>query len=325
MSDSTPLLSLVIPAWNEEDALPPTVERIAAVVDGDDRLTGNTEVVVVNDGSADDTSGAARKALDGVLPGTVVDLAGNVGSHAAIRCGLRHTTGEIVVILSADGQDPPESIPAMLDAVEDGAEVVWGRRTSRTADPAARRFLASSFYRFYRAATGLEYPPSGLDFVALRRPVVETLERYRERNMPLFLLVYNLGFRQTIVPYVRGERSQGESGWSLRKRIKLGVDMLTAFSATPLRLVSVAGLFIGGLGLLFGLVTLIRGFVVDVPVTGWASLMVMTSVMGGTILLAISVLGEYVWRTLDEVRGRPIYLERTVTELASVDPAAEDE
>ncbi len=311
-----PILSLVIPAWNEEEALPTTIDRIVETVEGDDRLVDAVEIVVVDDGSTDDTRAAATKALDGRLPGAVVDLATNVGSHAAIRCGLRHAQGELIVMLAADGQDPPETIPAMLDAIEDGAQIVWGDRISRSGDSTMQRLLANSFYRFYRAATGLEYPPSGLDFAMVSRPVASALEQYRERNLPLFLLLYNLGFRQAVVPYERGARSHGETGWSLRKRMKVAIDMLTAFSAAPLRLVSAAGLGIGLLGLVFGLVTLVRGVTSDVPVPGWASMMVMTSIMGGMILLSISVLGEYIWRTLDEARGRPIYLEAGVTTVA---------
>lgn len=308
-----PLVSVVIPAWNEEEALPTTIERIERVIEADDRLRGATEVIVVNDGSLDETSAVAAKALGMALRGVVVDLASNVGSHAAIRCGFRHATGQAVVVLSADGQDPPEVIPAMVEALESGAEIVWGERVSRSGDPRTKRATAGLFYRIYRLATGLDFPPSGLDFVAISRSVIEALERFGERNLPLFLLIYNLGYRQTVVPYQRGERSHGESGWSLRKRTTLALDMLTAFSAAPLRLVSATGLVIGVAGLLFGLTTLVRGIVAEVPVPGWASMMVMTSIMGGMILLSLSVLGEYMWRTLDEARNRPVYLERDVT------------
>ncbi len=326
MSDisSTPHVSIVIPAWNEEEALPSTIDQLAAVFADDERLSGHVEVIVVNDGSTDDTSVAAQKALAGVLPGIVIDLATNVGSHAATRCGLRHASGRAVVVLAADGQDPPETIPALLDAIQDGADIAWGQRSSRSGDPRVRRWLSGLFYRVYRVATGLEYPPSGLDFVTISRPVVESLEKFRERNLPLFLLIYNLGYRQSLVPYDRGERSTGASGWSFRKRMTLAVDMLTAFSAAPLRLVSLSGLVIGVAGLLFGLITLVRGLLSQVPVPGWASMMVMTSIMGGMILLSISVLGEYVWRTLDEARARPIYLEREVTTIDFEGAAATD-
>ena len=221
------------------------------------------------------------------------------------------------MILAADGQDPPETIPSLLDAIDDGADIAWGQRSSRYGDPLVRRWLSGLFYRLYRFATGLEYPPSGLDLVIISRPVIESLETYRERNLPLFLLIYNLGYRQSLVPYDRGARVAGQSGWSFSKRVKMAIDMLTAFSAAPLRLVSLTGLVIGVIGLLFGLITLVRGLLNQVPVPGWASMMVITSIMGGMILLSISVLGEYVWRTLDEARGRPIYLERAVTTFES--------
>lgn len=319
MNDTSPAVSLVIPAWNEEEALPVTIDRIRRVIDSDDRLANRTEIVVVDDGSHDETAATARKALDGSVPGVVVELAGNVGSHAAIRCGLAHATGDVIAILAADGQDPPENLPAMLDALEGGAEVVWGQRSSRSTDPATKRAMAGAFYRIYRIATGLEYPPSGIDFVVISRPVVDALDRYGERNLPLFLLIYNLGYRQAVVPYDRGERSHGESGWSLRKRITVAIDMLTAFSAAPLRLVSAFGIAFGLMGVAFGTFTLIRAVFSDVPVPGWASLMVTTSLLGGMILVSISVLGEYVWRTLDEARARPVYLERSVTTIAADD------
>jgi dolichol-phosphate mannosyltransferase len=312
-----PKLSIVVPVWNEEESLPAMLERIERAIASDERLSGMAEVIVVNDGSTDETSAVAQKALGASIRGVVVDLASNVGSHAATRCGLRHASGDAVVILAGDGQDPPETISAMIDAIEGGADIVWGQRLTRSGDPRAQRAMAGIFYRTYKVATGLDYPPSGLDFVAISRPVLEALERFQERNLPLFLLIYNLGYRQTLVPYDRGERTHGESGWSLKKRIKMGVDMFTAFSAAPLRLVSLTGLTIGTLGLMFGLWTLVRGIFSDVPVPGWASMMVMTSIMGGMILLSISVLGEYVWRTLDEARARPIYLEQAVTILDS--------
>jgi dolichol-phosphate mannosyltransferase len=154
------------------------------------------------------------------------------------------------------------------------------------------------------------------------RKVIETVQQHRERNLPLFLLVFNLGFGQTAIPYQRGQRVAGSSGWTFRKRFEMGFDMLTAFSAAPLRLVSLVGGLIGLFGLVFGLVTIIRALLGDVPIEGWASLMVVTSLMGGTILVAIAVLGEYVWRTLDEVRDRPRFLERSYVEVSPEEGAA---
>jgi glycosyltransferase involved in cell wall biosynthesis len=304
-------LSIVIPAWNEEAALPPTLDGVVAVLKSHD-LKDRTEIIVVSDGSTDATIEAARTALEGRVTYTVVDLARNVGSHAAIRCGLSHAAGERIVILSADGQDPPETIPLMLKKLETGSDIVWGQRSSRGNDPMAKRASAGMFYRMFQWLTGLEYPPSGLDFVGFTCQVNDAIAQYRERNLPLFLLIYNLGYTQAVVPYERAERVAGTSGWSLRKRVTLAVDMLTAFSAAPMRLISLVGVIVAVLGLGFGLFTMIRAILTDVAVSGWSSMIVLTSLMSGTILLGMAALGEYVWRSLDEARARPIYLERRV-------------
>jgi dolichol-phosphate mannosyltransferase len=298
------VLSIVIPAYNEEGVIGRTLNRIAATPD-----LGDFEVVVVSDGSTDGTFEEARAAMAGRLRGTVLDLATNVGSHAAIRCGLQHAEGDHVAVLSADGQDPPEQLAAMLHAFKPGIDIVWGQRRDRSSDGLVARTLARLYYRLFRRLTSLDYPPSGLDFVVVSRRVVATLDRYRERHASLFLLIYNLGFGQTTVPYDRGERIGGQSGWTLRKRTKLAIDMVTAFSAAPIRLISLVGIVVGLAGLGFGGVTLIRGFLGQVPVSGWASMMVLTSLLMGLTLVAVGFLGEYVWRALDEIRGRPLYIE----------------
>ncbi|MDQ3973181.1 MAG: glycosyltransferase family 2 protein [Actinomycetota bacterium] len=304
-----PILSIVLPAFNEAEALPATLERIRAVADVEPRLAGSVEIIVVSDGSTDSTFDTAAKELAGGACGLVVELARNVGSHAALRCGLRHARGEFVALMSADGQDPPELLPAMLAAFGDGLDIVWGRRTNRRADRLAARVTARAYYWMFRRLTGLDYPPAGFDFVVVRRPVVEALLLHRERNASLFLLLFNLGFGQTFVDYERGERTAGQTRWTVRRKLKLAVDMLTGFSAAPIRLVSLTGVLVGMLGLLFGGFTVVRALLGDVPVSGWASLMVVTSLMGGLMLIAVALLGEYVWRTLDEVRQRPLYLE----------------
>jgi glycosyltransferase involved in cell wall biosynthesis len=263
----------------------------------------------------------ASTALKGKICYTVVDIARNVGSHAAIRCGLDHVSGRFIVILAADGQDPPQTILPMLEKLEDGADIVWGHRSSRGGDPMTDRATAGMFYRIFGWLTSLEYPPSGLDFVGFTRQVRDAIALYQERNLPLFLLIYNLGFTQAVVPYDRAERSAGESGWSFKKRVILAVDMVTAVSAAPMRLISLLGIIVAVFGFAFGLFTMIRAMVTDLPVPGWSSLIVLTSVMSGTILLGIAALGEYMWRSLDEVRRRPIYLERNVITSTDTNPS----
>lgn len=310
-SPPNPQLSIVTPAWNEAEALPITLDRVLDVLD-EELLLDSTEIIIVSDGSDDSTVDIAVASLDGKIAFTVVELARNVGSHAAIRCGLRRARGRNIVILSADGQDPPETIRPMLDKLNGGSDIVWGQRTSRDGDPLSQRAVSGIYYRAFRRLTGLEFPPAGLDFVAFTQQINQAIDQYRERNLPLFLLLYNLGYQQTVVPYERGERVAGSTGWSFKKKMALAIDMVTAFSAAPMRMMSLIGTIVGVLGLAYGFLTVVRALVIDIPVSGWSSMIVLTSVMGGTILLAIATLGEYVWRSLDETRGRPIYLERSV-------------
>jgi dolichol-phosphate mannosyltransferase len=304
-----PRLSIVLPAHDEAATIGPTLERIAAVVAADEQLAGQVEVIVISDGSHDDTFGEACRALTRVLPGNVVELATNVGSHAAIRCGLRYATGDHVAIMAADGQDPPELLPAMLREFRAPVDIVWGRRRSRAGDAARTRIVADAYYRMFRLLTGLDYPARGLDFLIVRQRVVQAVLDHSTRNTSVFLMLFNLGFHQAFVDYDRGERQGGSSSWTLRKRLKLAIDMLTSFSAAPIRLVSIAGIVVGLFGICLGGVTLVRAAAGNVPIPGWASLMVVTSVMSGLVLLALGLMGEYVWRTLDEVRRRPLFIE----------------
>lgn len=303
-----PLLSIVMPAHNEGGVIAATLRRIARTA-RDAQLSSHIEVIVVSDGSADGTFEEARRALGPQLSGTVVELVANAGSHAAIRCGLTHARGDHVAIMAADGQDPPEVLPAMLAAMRHPVDVVWGRRCDRTNDGAATRRLAGAYYRIFRLLTGLDYPPAGLDFLVARRRVIDTVLQRSVRNTSLFLMIYNLGFPQAFVDYERGARAGGSSSWTLRKKVKLAVDMLTGFSAAPIRIASLMGVIAGLFGMGLGGVTLVRAAVGGVQVEGWASLMVVSSFTSGLVLVAIGFLGEYTWRILDEVRGAPPFIE----------------
>ncbi len=313
--DKAPTLTVVLPAFNEEGVIATTLKRLRTVVAENDVLRNSVEVIVVNDGSADGTYEEALASLDEALPGHVIDLVANVGSHAAIRSGLMRARGKYIAILAADGQDPPELLPQMLESLQTGADIVWGERRNRGNDPAPTRLLSRLYYGIFRRMTGMDYPPQGYDFVMFSDRVLEALHRYRERNASIFLLIFNLGFVQATVPYERAARTGVETGWTLRKRAKLAIDMLTGFTAAPIRVVSAFGILIGGFGLIFGGVTVIRGLFGDIPAEGWASLMVVTSLMGGMILVALGFIGEYLWRTLDEVRGRPLFIEKRSSQI----------
>ena len=304
-----PLLSIVLPAHDEAETIGATLDRIAALSEAEAELAGRVEVIVVSDGSTDDTFGEACAGLGRVLAGTVVELAANVGSHAAIRCGLGHTSGEFVAVMAADGQDPPEVLPAMLRELRPQVDVVWGRRRDRANDRVAARGAAGAYYRLFRLLTGVDYPPSGLDFLLARRRVFDAVLACPARNASLFLSVYNLGFGQAFVEYERGARNGGRSSWTLRKRAKLGLDMLTSHSAAPIRVACLSGMVACLAGTVIGCVSLVGAAVGGAPPSAWAALIVGSAFMGGSILLAVGLLGEYVWRILDEVRAAPAFIE----------------
>ena len=306
LAATRPMLSVVLPAHDEAGVIDATLTRIAAL---DPELTERIEVIVVSDGSTDATFEDACEGLGRGLEGRVVELAANVGAHAAICCGLRYARGDLVALMSADGQDPPEALPAMLERFSPELDVVWGWRRERRNDGGSARFAAAAFYRFFRLLTGLDYPPSGLDFLIVRRRVIDAVLQHSTRNTSLHLLIYNLGFAQAFMEYDRGPRVGGHSSWTWRKRLKLAVDMLTGCSAAPIRIASLVGILAGLVGIALGGVTLVRAAFGAVPASGWASLMVVSSFMGGLMLVAIAFLGEYVWRILDEVRGAPPFIE----------------
>jgi dolichol-phosphate mannosyltransferase len=301
-----PVLSIVVPAFDEAGVVGPTLQRMAAVAEATPELSERVEVVVVSDGSRDGTFDEARRALGPTLPGTVVELAANAGSHAAIRCGLRYAHGEHVAIMAADGQDPPELLPAMLRR---SADVVWGRRADRAADRSRVRWLAAAYYRVFRLLTGLDYPPGGLDFVMVRRPVVRAVLDRAGRNTSLFLLIYNLGFAQSFVDYRRGARAGGTSGWTHRKRVGLAVDMMIGVAAAPVRVATLSGLAFAVLVAVAGAATMLVAALAGESVPAWAAVLTAVAAMNVPLLAAVAFLGEYAWRILDELRGGPPFVE----------------
>lgn len=305
-----PVLSVVMPALNEQDAIGATLAELRDAVGGSRDL----EVIVVSDGSTDGTYAGAVGAMSALgIRGRVIELAGNVGSHAAIRIGLAEATGSHVAVMAADGQDPPSAIPRMLDAARSGgSDVVWARRTSRGSQGAALSVASRFFIVLFALLTRLRLPPSGLDFVLLSRRAVDHVGRHRERHLPVHLLLFNLPLPSAYVDYERRPRTAGSSRWTIGRRIGLAVDMLASTSMALMRLISVAGVVVGALGLTYGAVTVVRALLGQGPDTGtgWASLMVVVSVIGGLALLGIGLIGEYLWRVLEEVRERPVHLER---------------
>jgi dolichol-phosphate mannosyltransferase len=240
----------------------------------------------------------------------------------AILCGLSASTGDAVVVLAADGQDPPELVPSLVQKWRDGAHVVWAVREGRTGESVATRAFSRVYYFLMNRWTGVQLPSTGADFFLVDRRVVDIIKSLPERNTSLFSLIAWLGFRQGEVRYDKKARTMGRSKWTLARRIRLAFDSLFGFSVLPLKLASALGLLYATVGFLYALVLVANRLTAGrifggVAAGGWSALMVVILVSSGTLMLVLGLFGEYLWRTLEEVRRRPRFVvEETVNILA---------
>lgn len=300
------LLSVVTPAFNEAENLPALYQRLAATLDG---AGLGWEWIVVDDHSSDGTFTVADElgAADGRV--RAVRFARNHGSHAAIRCGLEEARGDCAAVMAADLQDPPEVLVQLLDRWRDGARLVWAVRRRRQGERRLKLGFSSLYYLIMRRFVGLRaMPPSGADFFLADRRVIDALAGFGESNLTIFALLSWMGFPQASVVYDKQPRAHGRSGWSLEKKLKLLIDSVTAFTYAPIRLITGCGFVCALLGFLYAAVTVARAWSGRSWPAGWASLMVVVLLMGGMQMLMMGILGEYLWRALDESRRRPRYL-----------------
>jgi polyisoprenyl-phosphate glycosyltransferase len=313
-SSSRPLLSVVVPCFNEALNLPLLYERVREVLE---RQGVDWELIAVDDHSIDGTFDVAGSlaARDGRV--RAIRLARNVGSHLALMCGLRHARGHAAVMIAADMQDPPEIILALLERWREGDQVVWAIRAARKGLSATEEVFSRIFHKIMTRIIGRgDLGGHGADVFLVDRVAIDALSQCHEGNLSLFSLLAWLGFRQSTVPYVKDERQHGRSGWTFRKKLKLLIDSIAAFSYVPIRIMSLVGIGVACLGFLYALFVIVSASLIGRQVEGWSSLMVVVLVIGGLQMTMLGVLGEYLWRTLDEARHRPRYnVEQSVGSL----------
>jgi dolichol-phosphate mannosyltransferase len=307
------VVSVVTPAYNEAQNLPLLYERLSHVL-GD--LQVAWEWIVVDDHSSDGSFEAVARIARQDSRVRAVRLARNSGSHTAITCGLHQATGNCAVVLAADLQDPPETLPSLLDQWRTGAQIVWAVRAQREGETASTVGFARLYYLIMRRLVGIQdMPATGADFFLLDRRVLDAFRQFHESNVSILALLTWMGFRQVTIAYDKQARLHGRSGWSLRKKLKLVVDSVTSFSFLPVRLMSLVGFVVAIVGFLYAGVVTVNALA-GRPPQGWASLMVVVLVIGGIQMVMMGVLGEYLWRALDESRGRPRYIIERTTDLA---------
>jgi glycosyltransferase involved in cell wall biosynthesis len=300
-------LSIVAPMYDEAEVLDAFFERIEAATA---ELGVEVEIICVDDGSRDATLAGlvARASRDPKVK--ILALARNFGKEAALTAGIDAASGDMVAPIDADLQDPPELIAEFVRLWEAGYDVVYGARADRSSDTAMKRGTAQLFYRFFNRVSHLPIPESAGDFRLMDRQVVEALKLLPERNRFMKGLFAWVGFRQIGVPYVRPQRAAGVSSMGYLRLLQFAVDGITSFSTAPLRIWTFLGLG-GALAAVIGAVALIvRTLVVGREVPGYASLMVVVLLGFAVQMIAFGVLGEYVGRLYQEVKGRPIYVVR---------------
>jgi len=297
-------ISVVTPAFNEAKNLPMLYPDLRSVLD---KISKDWEWIVVDDHSTDETFDVLTylAAQDDRLRG--FRLSRNSGSHLAIACGLNHAVGDCAVVMAADLQDPPDTLPDLVREWNNGAQIVWASR-ARHEGAGKGSLILSRIYRWMmRHLIGIkEMPASGADYFLVDRKVLDAFRSFNEININVVAMLTWMGFRQATISYTKKARTYGKSSWSLGRKVKIVIDSVMSFSYLPIRLMSYSGLVIAFLGFAYAVVVIVNAIKGNI-VEGWASLMVVILLFSGTQMLMMGILGEYLWRTLSEARNRPRY------------------
>ncbi len=304
-SSTAPLLSIVVPLYNEELVIDTMYEKLTSVMAENDIL--DYEIVMINDGSRDATEMKAKAICSKDEKVKLISFSRNFGHQIAITAGMDKTRGRAVVIIDADLQDPPEVIIEMLKKWKEGYDVVYGVRTKRKGESWFKLATAHLFYRILKKLTSVEIPVDTGDFRLMDRKVVLELSKMKEKARFVRGMVSWIGFKQTKVEYVRSERYAGETKYPFKKMLQFALNGILSFSQTPLKLSSSLGFFSAGVALclmFYALASKLLGY----SVSGWTSVMLAVLFLGGVQLITIGILGEYVGRIYEESKDRPLYV-----------------
>lgn len=301
-----PKYSLIIPVFNEEETLPEMYRRVGAVMD---QMDGAVELILVNDGSRDRTLTLLRDLHEKDARVCYLSLARNFGHQIAVTAGLNYVRGDAVIVLDADLQDPPELIPQLVAKWQEGYQVVYAQRTQRHKESWLKRLPAYLFYRLMKRLADVDIPIDTGDFCLMDRRVVNVLNSMPERNRYIRGLRSWVGLPQTFIHFERDPRFAGEVKYTFRKSLSLAANGLVTFSRVPLRLSTYVGLLAAAIAVLMAILVLYwRLFVPHSPLTGFATIMIAVFFLGAVQLVSIGILGEYVGRIYEEVKGRPLYV-----------------
>lgn len=308
-----PIVSIIIPIYNEEENIPELYRRLESVIE---KLDGEAELIFVDDGSRDNSLKLMRQIYERDYRFNYISLARNFGHQIAVTAGLNHIRGQVIVVMDADLQDPPELILAMIEKWRQGYQVVYAQRLSRKKESILKRFTAYAFYRILRRLADVNIPPDTGDFCLMDKEVVDILNAMPERNRYIRGLRAWVGFKQTAIQFERDPRFAGNVKYSFAKSWALAINGIISFSRVPLKLATYLGMLSAGAALLMILLVLYwRLFDPASPLIGYTLITIALFFLGSVQLFCIGILGEYIGRIYEEVKGRPIY---TVKEMRGV-------
>ena len=312
------LISVVVPFFNEEGNVAEMLRRTAEVLERATLARGDEyEIVAVNDGSRDRTLETLRAVQREQPRLVVVDLSRNFGHQIAATAGMETARGDAVILMDGDLQDPPELIERFLDKWREGYDVVYATRRARRGESGFKLLTARLFYRLIRRMTNVEIPVDTGDFRLMSRRVVDALGQTRERHRFLRGLVSWVGFKQTGIEYDRDARYSGRTKYPLSKMLRFAFDGITSFSEIPLRFATYTGFVVSAFAFVYTAIVIALKFM-GLNEPGYTSMMVAILFLGGVQLIGIGILGEYVGRIYDQIKGRPLYLVSSVERVAGV-------
>lgn len=305
-------VSIIIPFLNEAANISVLVNSLDQFFESHRNLSA--EVLFIDDGSTDESVGLLSSFAPRYFAAKVIKLSKNYGSHAALRAGILHAKGKYITFMYADLQDPLELIIRLYQACESGTDIAWATRESTKAGFFEQVFSRNYAYLMKKFAIAT-YPENGFDIVMFGQRVQQVLNHHPESNSSIFLQILTLGFRQSFISYAKQARKVGKSKWTLGKKVKLFVDSFVAFSFAPIRMVTIVGVAMFVLGLLWTMYIIGRKILVNDLESGWPALISILMIGFGITNISLGIIAEYLWRTLDASRKRPVYIIEEVIEL----------
>lgn len=302
-------ISVIIPMYNEQEVIKECYKRLINILNTDDKYC--YEIICINDGSTDDTDKILEEISKKDRNFKVLSFSRNFGHQAAVTAGLKYSSGDAVVIIDADLQDPPELIPDMLNLWRNGYEVIYGKRKSRDGESPFKLFTAKMFYKTLNALSDVEIPKDTGDFRLVDRKVVDVINELPEHNKFLRGLFSWVGYKQIPYEYERKKRFAGKTKYPIKKMLKLASDGIISFSNRPLKIVGGMGIISIGISIILIIYALISYFCnLNSLSSGWTSLMIVVTFFSGIQLLSLWIMSEYIGRIYDEVKQRPQYIIR---------------